>query len=261
MSNLDHIFTVIIEGNIGSGKSTLLNKFSSYKGIDILPEPVDKWRSLNGQNLLQLMYQDPAKHSMMFQSYVQLTMMQNHIQKPSSSNTDLKILERSLFSAKYCFIKHAREHGNLSDAEYEVITDWFDYLTRRSQLDLQVDLVVYVRTSPEVAWNRVKSRGRSEEDTVPLKYLQEIHQLHEDWLFTPNPDFNVEVMIIDGDQDLIDGTHRHQDIVRRVLERVWGKQVEEKRRERRVNSERRQLELAFESVHLDENENEEKDEI
>ena len=65
-------------------------------------------------------------------------------------------------------------------------------------------------------------------------------------------------MIVDGDQDLISGTHRHQDIVRRILERVWDKQVEEKRR---VDSERRQLELAFESVHLDENENEEKDEI
>ena len=127
-----------------------------------------------------------------------------------------------------------------------------------SQLDLQVDLVVYVRTSPEVAWNRVKSRGRSEEDTVPLKYLQEIHQLHEDWLFTPNPDFNLEVMIVDGEQDLVSGTHRHQDIVRRVLERVWDKQVEEKRRE---DQGRRQLELALESVHLDENENEEKAEI
>ena len=77
------------------------------------------------------MYQDLAKNSMMFQSYVQLTMMQNHIQKPSSANINLKVLDRSLFSAKYSFIKHAREHGNLSDAEYEVITDWFDYLTRR----------------------------------------------------------------------------------------------------------------------------------
>ena len=72
-------------------------------------------------------------------------------------------------------------------------------------------------------------------------------------------------MIIDGDQDLIGGTHRHQDIVRRILERVWDKQVEEKRRtdreRRREDQERRQLELALESVHLDENENERKDEI
>ena len=72
-------------------------------------------------------------------------------------------------------------------------------------------------------------------------------------------------MIIDGDQDLIKGTHRHQDIVRRVLGRVWDKQVEEKRRtdqkRRREDQERRQLELTLESVHLDENENEEKAEI
>ena len=82
MPNPDHVFTIVIEGNICSGKSTLLNEFAAYPNIDILPELVDKWRSLNCQNLLRLMYQDPAKNSTMFQSYVQLTMMQNHIQKP-----------------------------------------------------------------------------------------------------------------------------------------------------------------------------------
>ena len=45
-------FTVVIEGNIGSGKTTLLNYFSKYRDVEVLQEPVDKWRNVDGHNLL-----------------------------------------------------------------------------------------------------------------------------------------------------------------------------------------------------------------
>jgi len=49
-------FTVLIEGNIGSGKTTYLNHFEKYKqDICLLTEPVEKWRNVNGVNLLSLL--------------------------------------------------------------------------------------------------------------------------------------------------------------------------------------------------------------
>ena len=33
--------------------------------MDVLKEPVDKWRDVNGHNLLQLMYEDPARSDSM----------------------------------------------------------------------------------------------------------------------------------------------------------------------------------------------------
>ena len=55
-------FTVLVEGNIGSGKSTYLKHFTRLsKGVDIITEPVDKWRDLNSHNLLQMMYEDPDR--------------------------------------------------------------------------------------------------------------------------------------------------------------------------------------------------------
>ena len=55
-------FTMIVEGNIGSGKSTFLRHFSKLsKSVDIITEPVDKWRNLNSQNMLQMMYDDPKR--------------------------------------------------------------------------------------------------------------------------------------------------------------------------------------------------------
>lgn len=43
---------VAVEGNIGSGKSTFLNYCSSRNNVEVVPEPVKKWRNFNGVNLL-----------------------------------------------------------------------------------------------------------------------------------------------------------------------------------------------------------------
>jgi deoxynucleoside kinase len=57
-----------VEGNIGSGKSTFLSQFSGLANVDVLTEPVAMWRNVGGRhNLLQLMYDDPKRHSLTFQ--------------------------------------------------------------------------------------------------------------------------------------------------------------------------------------------------
>lgn len=45
-------FTVCVEGNIGCGKSTLLKHFSQFDDVEVLQEPVEKWRDVRGYNLL-----------------------------------------------------------------------------------------------------------------------------------------------------------------------------------------------------------------
>lgn len=45
-------FTVLIEGNIGAGKTTFLNHFKKYDDVCLYTEPVEKWRNVQGFNLL-----------------------------------------------------------------------------------------------------------------------------------------------------------------------------------------------------------------
>ena len=58
-------FTVMVEGNIGSGKSTYLKHFTKEAklsdNVEVVMEPVEKWRNLNTHNLLQMMYEDPCR--------------------------------------------------------------------------------------------------------------------------------------------------------------------------------------------------------
>lgn len=44
------------------------------------------------------------------------------------------------------------------------------------------DLIVYLRTSPESVFERMKARMRGEECAVPLSYLKDLHKFYEGWI-------------------------------------------------------------------------------
>lgn len=39
-----------------------------------------------------------------------------------------------------------------------------------------------MRTDPEVAYQRIKARNRSEEKYVSFEYIKHLHELHDKWL-------------------------------------------------------------------------------
>jgi len=191
-------FIVSIEGNIGAGKSTMLKFFNKYSDVELIPEPVAQWCDVNGHNLLGKLYEDPKRWSFQFQSYVQLTRLQL-LKKPS--NCSVKIIERSIQNNRYCFLENARKEGSLSGAELEVLFSWYDWLN--SNIGLPLDLIVYLRTSPAVAYERLKARGRKEETGVPMEFIESLHHSYEDWLIHqkqgPLP---AQVLVLDADKGI-----------------------------------------------------------
>ena len=99
-------YTIVVEGNIGAGKTTFLQKFSGCPGVSVLSEPVDKWRDIKGHNLLQRMYENPAGNSFLLQSYIQLTMLQQHLNNISNNNrrSAVNLMERSLLRQKIAYL-------------------------------------------------------------------------------------------------------------------------------------------------------------
>ena len=47
----------------------------------------------------------------------------------------------------------------MAESEYQVLSSWFDHLVNSPELDLGVDLIVYLRTKPEIARERLLGRG------------------------------------------------------------------------------------------------------
>lgn len=62
-------------------------------------------------------------------------------------------------------------------------------------MGLELDLIIYLRTSPEVAYERMMDRGRKEEAGAPLEYLRLLHDAYEDWLINQVTSFSTKLYL------------------------------------------------------------------
>ncbi|PVD35459.1 hypothetical protein C0Q70_02422 [Pomacea canaliculata] len=162
--------TVAVEGNIGCGKTTFLQYFRSRPRVHILPEPVEKWKSLNGFNCFDMMYKDTNRWCSAFQSYVAFTMLQLHEEEEKHGR--IKMIERSVYSARKCFVENLYQKGLMSDLDYTILQKWHEWLSKNANIG--VDLIVYLKASPETCYNRIKKRNRSEECDISLVCIAEL---------------------------------------------------------------------------------------
>jgi thymidylate kinase len=60
----------------------------------------------------------------------------------------------------------------MCESEYLVLSEWFNYLVSSPQLDFHVDRIIYLRTDPEVAYERIQKRNRMEENKIPFQLVK-----------------------------------------------------------------------------------------
>jgi len=188
--------TITIEGNIGSGKSSFLELFNGIDYIRTVPEPVEKWKNFKGNNLLELLYQNPEKYALPFQLYAYKTQMENHSEW---KNEYCKIIERSLLSARFCFAENLK-HNKKTELNYELLKMWFSTMYSAMREKLKVDLIIYVRTFPETAFKRTRERNRPEEMNISRQYIWQVHDLHDKWLLKRKIIDDTPVIVINGNK-------------------------------------------------------------
>lgn len=206
-----------MEGNIGSGKSALLAFLGDGGlGMEVVTEPVEEWRNVGGHNVFERMYGDPERWSALFQQLVQVTILGNHQKKTEG----VKVMERSLFSSQHVFAQNLRNTNKMADMEFQVAKKCFDFMAGCPDLDVRADLIIYLRSSPEVSLGRTKQRGRGEEAGVPLPYLQQLHDLHDAWLLRGEHPRPAHVVVVDADQDRESVQAEGRRIIEQVLPQV-----------------------------------------
>lgn len=171
---------LIVEGNIGAGKSTFLSMIGSAFNAQLVYEPVNTWQNVEGENLLERFYAETQRWAYAFQTYAFVTRVSAQEQHARFNEQSFQILERSVYSDRYCFAKNCYELGFMEDIEWKLYQDWFAWLVEQYTPTPQA--FIYLRTEPEICYERLLKRNRSEETGVSLDYLQRLHQKHEDWL-------------------------------------------------------------------------------
>lgn len=191
-----------IEGNIGSGKSTAVAEVKKYfkdnKSVVFLQEPVDVWMSItdeNGTDLLTHFYKDQEKYSFHFQMAAYISRVSSIMKHLNDPNVKLIVVERSIWTDKNVFAKMLYEDNKLSEIEFNIYNKWFNEFSKF----INSKENIYIRTDPEVAFQRIKKRNRQGED-IPLEYLQKCHKYHDDW-------FMDKSTLLDGNINLPDRTN------------------------------------------------------
>lgn len=210
---------VYIEGNIGSGKSTflellkrILSKKEKYGNISFITEPVDEWLQLNdhdGRNILEHFYEDQEKWSFAFQ----MNSFISRIHRITNEKSDINIVERSVFTDRYCFAKNCYESGKMTKIEYDIYCRWNDWLV--DHFKVVPNGYIYLRTTPQICNERINGRNREGEDGIPINYLQKLHDNHDEWLRNNE---NVPVLEIDVSNNYLSDESSQAELARKVLE-------------------------------------------
>ena len=142
---------VTIEASIGVGKSTLLRNLKeileqSEFSTSVFPEPTDSWEKTEKGNLLLLFSNNQAKYAMATQTHIMTTLNQ---QRSNPPDTQIRIYERSLQSAKYVFQSGLAEQGFLNEMECLILDNLHEVLNKNMPI---TDRIIYLRADPNVAY-------------------------------------------------------------------------------------------------------------
>lgn len=127
------------------------------------------------------------------------TMLQNHTREVGEI---IKIMERSILSARYCFMETHLQLNNIDPIKFEIVKQWYEFVMEKIQFD--IDSVIYLRSTPEVLLHRINERGRQEEQGIQLDFLKLLHDKHDDWLIQSKFPKPSKVIVFNGNNDIFE---------------------------------------------------------
>jgi len=168
---------ISIEGSIGSGKTTVINKLHtnySTNTVGIYREPVEDWG-----RCLDLFYSDQKRHAFIMQMRVNIsfTDIYNRLQ-----TKDMAITERSSYSSRHVFGKMLNNQFALTNIEFDLLNEMIDVTQPKTP-----DYFIYLKTHPNVSYNRIISRG---DKPIDINYLTNLGIYH-DHIFACKPNVYV----------------------------------------------------------------------
>lgn len=201
-----------VAGNIGSGKSTLTRLLADRLAWRPYYEHVD------GNPYLADFYARMDRWSFHLQIYFLSKRFQHH--QEIMAIPESVIQDRTIYEDAEIFARNLHANGYLDDRDFENYCELFSIMTQF--LD-PPDLLIYLRTSVPVLEDRIRTRGRDYEQTIPTAYLEQLDAHYEDWIarYDLSPVLVVETdarNLVDEEAELV----KVADRVQRKLEATRG---------------------------------------
>ncbi len=213
-------YIISLEGNIGAGKSSFLKilKQNLSDKAEFIDEPVDEWLQIKNnknENLLEVFYQDKKRWAYTFQNIAYITRMKRIIDIMQTTSKSIIFMDRSLEGDLNTFTKMLKEDGDIDNLEWSAYKKWNTMFTDLIGKNIQTRHI-YLRCTPEIAYERISKRARNEENSIPFEYIKQLHLYHDNWLLN-----NTRSYIIDVNKDFV-YDEQNKDIVYQLMLNTLG---------------------------------------
>jgi deoxyadenosine/deoxycytidine kinase len=160
-----------VAGNIGSGKSTLTELIARRFAWRPYYEHVD------GNPYLPDFYADMGRWAFHLQIYFLSKRFQHHQEILTAPESVIQ--DRTIYEDAEIFARNLYENGRMDARDYDNYRELFDVMTQFLE---PPDLLIYLRASVPSLVERIRSRGRPYEQSIPSEYLGQLNRHYEDWI-------------------------------------------------------------------------------
>lgn len=175
---------VALAGNIGTGKTTAAKIISRHLGYELFDEPVIDNR------FLARYYADMRRWSFTLQLEFLIRRVEHHeliFTVPKSC-----VQDRTLYEDPEIFAKYLHGLGHMTQAELDLYFEYFERLTRNIH---RPDLVVILEgPKPSELLNRIRFRGRKEEQSIPEDFLKGLSGYYLSFPMVCKEKYNIPVV-------------------------------------------------------------------
>lgn len=188
---------IAVAGNMGSGKSSLVQFLCSQYELQPFFEP-------NETNpYLKDFYGDMRRWSFHSQMYFLALKFRIHQQLEEARDKVTVVQDRTIYEDAEIFA------CNLYRSRKMLKRDWLTYRALYESIVRSLrppDLMIYLRATVRTVRKRIRLRGRPEEQSVPLRYVQRLNGLYEEWFdrYDLSPTLILETDKMDYLTDLVD---------------------------------------------------------
>jgi deoxyadenosine/deoxycytidine kinase len=177
-----------IAGHIGVGKSSLTQLLADAFQLTTFAEP-----NINNP-FLKKFYEDMSMWA--FHSQVYFLVHKFNAHREFLETTQSFIQDRSIYEDAEIFAEHLKQSNRMTNHEFTTYNQLYQEFV---QMLPAPDLMIYLHASVDTLYERIKYRGRPEEQNIPRDYMESLHQLYESWFqhYNRSPKLMIEVDHLD----------------------------------------------------------------
>ena len=186
---------IAIAGNIGAGKTELTTFLCRKYELKPFFEPNDT------NPYLADFYQDMKRWAFRSQIYFLTHKFRLHRELEKEAGTVIQ--DRTIYEDAEIFCKNLHRQRFIDSRDFTTYRELYAAIVKVLQ---PPDLMIYLKAPVRTLRQRIRLRGREMEQSIPLRYLQRLNALYEEWF----QDYNLSpVLVLSTDKldyltDLVD---------------------------------------------------------